>query len=158
MRRPFPKVRTVVRTTAIVTQLVFEHALRIRIKAKTSSFPGGTPTSTPEGRSDATTPDSGSVVEIHTVPEGVGGGSQETPSEQSTSTATSTNGKRKEGVPGSDSGKDNVDEEDTSKNLVGKMNNLVSTDLENLAWGRDIWVLCLSSLLPPSRLLLSTLY
>jgi hypothetical protein len=96
MRRPCPKAGTLVRTTGIVTQLVFEHALRIRVKAETSFSRAATPTVTPEGRSEATTPDSGSVVEINIVPEGAGGGSQETPSEQSTSTATGTNGKRKE--------------------------------------------------------------
>jgi hypothetical protein len=149
MRRPWAKVRTVVRTTGIVTQLVFEHALRIRVKAKTSSFPGGSPISTPEGLSEATTPDSGSVVEINIVPEGAVGRSPETPSEQSTSTATGPNGKRKEEVPGSsDGGKNNVGEEGASSNLVGKMNNLVSTDLENLVSGRDILLLCLS-FLPP---------
>jgi hypothetical protein len=54
----------------------------------------------------------------------------------------------------SDSGKEDGDEEGASSNLVGKMNNLVSTDLENLVSGRDILLLCLSSLLPPSSPLL----
>ena len=153
MHRSCPKAGTLVRTTGIVTQLVFEHALRIRVKAETSISPAATPNVTPEGRSAATTPDSGSVVEINVVPEGAGGGSQETRSEQSTSTAMSTNGRRKEEASRSDSSKG--DDEGASSNLVGKMNNLVSTDLENLVSGRDILLLCLSSLLPPSRPLLS---
>jgi hypothetical protein len=152
MCRSCPKAGTLVRTTGIVTQLVFEHALRIRVKAETSISPAATPTVTPEGRSEATTPDSGSAVEINIVPDGAGGGSQEAPSEHSTSTATS--GKRKEESSRSDSGKEDGDDKGASSNLVGKMNNLVSTDLENLVSGRDILLLCLSSLLPPSSPLL----
>jgi len=139
-----------VRVTAIVTQLVFEHALRIRVKAETSSSPAATPTATPEVHSEATTPDSGSVVEINIVSEDAGGSSEETRSEQSTTTASSMKGKRKEEVPGSDSGKEeDEDEAGGSSNLVGKMNNLVSTDLENLVDGRDFLLLGLSSSLQP---------
>ena len=141
MRRSFSQARTLVCTTSIVTQLVFEHALRIRVKAEIS-FP---PTAILESRSEATTPGSGSAVDISVVSEDAGRGRQENPSEQSTSTTTGTNGKRKEEAPRSDSGMDG-NEECASNNLVGKMNNLVSTDLENLVTGRDILLLCLSSL------------
>ncbi|KAH9028060.1 hypothetical protein EDB83DRAFT_1910199 [Lactarius deliciosus] len=134
---------TIVRVTAIVTQLVFEHALRIRVKAETSSSPASTPDATPDARSEASTPDSGSVVEINIVSEEVGGSSEETRSEQSTITASSMKGKRKEAAPGSDSGKEDSDEPGDSSNLVGKMNNLVSTDLENLVDGRDFLLLVL---------------
>jgi hypothetical protein len=138
MRRHCPQTGTVVRITAIVTQLVFEHALRIRMKAETSSSPVATPTATPEGRSEVTTPDSGSVVDINIVSEdAAGGSSEETRSEQSTTTASTLKGKRKEEAPGSNSGKEVGDESGGSSNLVGKTNNLVSTDMENLIDGRD---------------------
>ena len=143
MRRPFSQARTLVCTTGIVTQLVFEHALRIRVKAEITFLP------TLESRSEVTTPGSGSVVDIDIVSEGAGRSRQETLSEQSTSTETGTNVKRTGEAPRSDSGKDG-NEECASSNLVGKMNNLVSTDLENLVSGRDILLLCLSSLLSPS--------
>ncbi|KAI9444468.1 hypothetical protein H4582DRAFT_1805817 [Lactarius indigo] len=130
---------TIVRVTAIVTQLVFEHALRIRVKAETSSSPAATPDATPDTRSEASTPDSGSVVEINIVSEEAGGSSEE----QSTTTASSMKGKQKEVAPGSDSGKSDSDEPGESSNLVGKMNNLVSTDLENLVDGRDFLLLVL---------------
>ena len=132
------------RVTAIVTQLVFEHALRIRMKAETSSSPVATPTASPGVHSEAMTPDSGSAVEINMVSEDAGGSSEETRSEQSMTTASSMKGKRKEEVPGSDSGKEE-DQPWGSSNLVGKMNNLVSTDLENLLDGRDFLLLGLSS-------------
>ncbi|KAH9041259.1 hypothetical protein EDB85DRAFT_1921835 [Lactarius pseudohatsudake] len=134
---------TIVRVTAIVTQLVFEHALRIRVKAETSSSPASTPDATPDARSEASTPDSGSVVEINIATEEAGGSSEETRSEQSTIAGSSMKSKRKEVAPGSDSGKDDGDEAGDSSNLVGKMNNLVSTDLENLVDGRDFLLLVL---------------
>ncbi|KAH9059057.1 hypothetical protein EDB87DRAFT_1832312 [Lactarius vividus] len=132
-----------VRVTAIVTQLVFEHALRIRVKAETSSSPSATPTATPEVGSGTTTPDSGSVVEINTVSEEAGGSSEETGSEQSVIAGSSIKGKRKEEAPGSDSVREGGDEPGDSSNLVGKMNNLVSTDLENIVDGRDFLLLIL---------------
>jgi hypothetical protein len=133
---------TIVRVTAIVTQLVFEHALRIRVKAETSSSQAPTPTATPEGRSEATTPDSSSAVEINIVSEDAGRGGEEVQSEQSMTAASSIKGKRKEEAP---SGSEDGNEPTSSRNLVGKMNNLVSTDLENLVDGRDFLPFRLSS-------------
>ncbi|KAH8978589.1 hypothetical protein EDB92DRAFT_2056103 [Lactarius akahatsu] len=124
---------TNVRVTAIVTQLVFEYALRIRVKAETLSSTEATPTATPEVGSEATTPDSGSVVEINTVSEEAGGSGEETRGEQLTVAASSIKGERKEEASGSDSG----DEAGGSSNLVGQLNNLVSADLENLVGGVD---------------------
>ena len=118
--------------------------MRIRVIAETSHSPGATPTATPKGRSEAATPDSGSAAEVNIVSEGPDVGSQDTRSEQS----VTVNGRRRESVPGSDSGKDNGDKTGAPSNLVGKMNNLVSTDLENVVSGRDILLLGLSSLPP----------
>ena len=137
------------RVTAITTQLVFEHALRIRVKAETSSSPAATPTATPEGRSEATTPDSGSAVEINIGSEDGSGGSEEAQSEQSTTAASSIKGKPKQDASGSDSSHGDGDEAGSSSNLVGKMNNLISTDLENLVDGRDFLLLGLSFCPPP---------
>ena len=125
---------TIVRVAAIITQPIFEHAPRIRMKVETPSSQAPTPTATPEGRSEATTPDSGSAVEINIVSEDAGGCSEELQSELSTTTASITKGRREGEVPG---GKEDGDEPGRSNNLVGKMNNLVSTDLGNLVDGRD---------------------
>ncbi|KAH9019331.1 hypothetical protein EDB83DRAFT_2528201 [Lactarius deliciosus] len=124
---------TNVRVTAIVTQLVFEHALRIRVKAETLSSTEAIPTATPEVGSEASTTDSGSIVEINIVSEEAGGSSEETRCEQSTVAASSIKGKRKEEASRSDSG----DGAEGSGNLVGKLNNLVSADLENIVAGVD---------------------
>ena len=141
MHRSGLKTGNVVRVNAIVTQLVFEHALRIRVKAETTSSPAATPTATPEGRSEATTPDSGSAIDIDIVSEDAEGAGEEAQSEQSTTAASSVKGKRKEDAPGSDSSRDDSGEPGASSNLVGKMNNLISTDLENLVDGRDFLLL-----------------
>ena len=138
---------TIVRVTAIITQLVFEHALRIRVKAETSSSQAPTPTAIPEGSSEATTPDSGSAVEINIVSEDAGGRDEEIQSDHSKSATSITKGKRKEETPSS---KEDADEPGGSSNLVGKMNNLVSTDLENLVEGRHSLPFRLSSSPSPS--------
>ncbi|KAH8997805.1 P-loop containing nucleoside triphosphate hydrolase protein [Lactarius hatsudake] len=122
---------TFVRVTAIVTQLVFEHALRIRVKVETSQ-------ATPEIGSEAMTSDSESVVEVNIVSEEAGGSGEETRSEQSTIAASSVKGERKDEASRFDS-----DGAGGSSNLVGKMNNLVSTDLENIVDGRDFLLLVL---------------
>ena len=77
--------------------------------------------------------------------EDAGGAGEEAHSEQSTTAASSIKGKRKEEAPGSDSSKEDGDEPVASSNLVGKMNNPILTDLENLVDGQDILLLGLWS-------------
>jgi hypothetical protein len=120
-----------VRVSAIVTQLVFEHSLRIRVKAETSA--GTTPVATPQGRSEVTTPDSASIGEVNVNFESAGGSGE---SGQST-TSSSIKGKQREETPSATSSNGGHEEPGKSSNLVGKMNNLISTDLENLIEGRD---------------------
>lgn len=130
---------SLVRVSAIVTQLVFEHALRIRVKAETSSSPRTTPAVTPEARSETATPDNVSVAD-NIRPETAGGSGEE--SGRST-TSLSIKGKQKEEFPASLVTDDENEDPGKASNLVGKMNNLVSTDLENLIDGRDFILLVL---------------
>jgi hypothetical protein len=51
-----------VRVSPVVTQLVFEHALRIPMKAETSSSPRTAPVVTPDTRSEVTMPDNVSIA------------------------------------------------------------------------------------------------
>ncbi|KAH9986083.1 hypothetical protein BJV74DRAFT_845474 [Russula compacta] len=129
---------TLVRASAIVTQLVFEHALRIRVKAETSSSTTTTPAVTPEARSEVTTPDNVSIAEDIIVSEATGRSGE---GNGLSTKSSSIKGKQKEDSPATPVG----DDEDAAKssNLVGKMNNLVSTDLENLVDGRDFLLLVL---------------
>ncbi|CCL98867.1 uncharacterized protein FIBRA_00874 [Fibroporia radiculosa] len=123
--------RMLVRLEAVITQLVFEHALRMRVKADVSD----TPTTV------TTTPDSASVAEI----DGVG----LTPTEgQSTSStlaadADSKMGKQKDkddAQPRTKQSSSERDKDDNggekSKNVAGRINNLITTDLAALALGQ----------------------
>jgi hypothetical protein len=126
-----------VRISAIVTQLVFEHALRIRVKAETSSSPRTTPTVTPEARSETATPDNVSVAD-DIGPEIAGGSGEEN---RRSTTSLSIKGKQKEEFPASLASDDDNEDPGKANNLVGKLNNLVSTDLENIIEGRDFLLL-----------------
>jgi len=130
---------SLVRVSAIVTQLVFEHAMRIRIKAETSSSPRTTPAVTPEARSETTTPDNVSVAD-NIGPE-TAGGSVEEPENGRSTTSLSIKGKQKEVFQESLASDDNNEDPGKASNLVGKLNNLVSTDLENIIEGRDFLLL-----------------
>ncbi|KAF7977580.1 hypothetical protein HWV62_3166 [Athelia sp. TMB] len=111
--------RTLVRTEGIITQLVFEHSLRIRMKAEGQSS-GDDGDATQVG-----TPDSASVAGASTT-EDAGddaspgkGKNKQTISESST-LHSSSKGKSK-----------------SSDNLVGLVNNLVTTDLANIGEARN---------------------
>jgi hypothetical protein len=126
-----------VRVSAIVTQLIFEHALRIRVKAESPSSTRTTPAVTPETRSEMPTPDNVSVADDN-APETAGGSGEE--NGQST-TSSGIKGKQKEEFPSGLISDDDSEDPGKASNLVGKMNNLVSTDLENIVEGRDVLLL-----------------
>jgi hypothetical protein len=133
-----------VRVSAIITQLVFEHALRIRVKAESSA--GTTPVATPQSRSEATTPDTVSIRDVNVISENAGGSGEEN---EHTTASSNVKGRQREETPTAMSSNGDQEEPGKSSNLIGKMNNLVSTDLENLIDGRDFLLLGLS----PPRLL-----
>ncbi|KAJ6604251.1 hypothetical protein DFH09DRAFT_1300496 [Mycena vulgaris] len=124
----FLATRTLVRCEALITQLVFEHALRIRVKAESAEKKPSSGTSTPEesgsstpieqDRSNASGDETLNAADTETLE----GGSA--PSIKST---TSSKSKSKEEP------EDSAD----AKNLVGKITNLVTTDLENIVDSRD---------------------
>ncbi|KAE9385996.1 hypothetical protein BT96DRAFT_960666 [Gymnopus androsaceus JB14] len=137
----FISTRSLVRTQAIITQLVFEHSLRIRVKAETSD-PNGTSTFSSPG---TLTPDSASAMHegtidgsdtLHSVVR-----TEIEPSALHSSSSSVSSSKRK-------NQKDEQKNEDHSlksdaSNLVGRINNLVTTDLENITEGRDFLFLVL---------------
>ena len=106
----------------MITQLVFEHALRIRMKSEPSEFspsPSLPSTSLP-------TPDTASVAESTSDHSLDGTEVIEGTSTTLVSEATSSE-VDKASIKGGEKG----------GNLVGKINNLVSTDLNNIIEGRD---------------------
>jgi hypothetical protein len=131
----FLKTRSLVRAQAIITQLVFEHSLRIRMKAETSGTP---PPST------APTPDTASLVDASESTEVAeeDAGSQASPStadETLRASSASTSSKGKQKAASEPEKPEKEDKKDS--NLVGKINNLVATDLENIIDGRDFLIL-----------------
>ncbi|KAI0932659.1 hypothetical protein AcW1_000282 [Taiwanofungus camphoratus] len=137
----FNTTRMLVQVQGIITQLIFDHALRIRVKAEASETPAPSTVSTA-----VPTPDNASIIEAS--------GSQDphrspTTSEEdsdtahaSTADASSTKGKQKPKLV-SESGDSKKPVEKPAAggsqggNLVGKINNLVTTDLQNIINGRD---------------------
>lgn len=128
----------VVNAQAILTQVVFDHAMRIRMKAETSSEHLSKPdVSTSIGTSE-TIP----VVE-NRVPQ--------TDTNDSSSASVSKSLKKGKHIPVEDllngktkpdMGKGHVE----MSNLIGKINNLVSSDLRNLTSGCDFPILGMYSL------------
>ncbi len=110
------QTRLITLAQALLTQLTFEHSLRIRMKAAT---PDSTPSSTPSSSVAGSDSD-------ETVHDGASTSSDNTAASEETATAKPVS------AP--------VEHSDTS-NLVGKINNLVTTDLENIISGRDFLLL-----------------
>ncbi|KAF9270617.1 hypothetical protein L218DRAFT_983085 [Marasmius fiardii PR-910] len=123
----FIATRTLVRVQAIITQLVFEHSLRIRVKAEPPDSPTETPKmymspsdSRPISPSNDENESEGSATWDHS--------GQTTAQESSFTLQAGDDAERSKSKtsPSSD-----------SSNLVGKINNLITTDLDNLVETRD---------------------
>ncbi|EMD39554.1 hypothetical protein CERSUDRAFT_150095 [Gelatoporia subvermispora B] len=136
----FTTTRTMVRTEAIITSLVFEHSLRIRAKAETGKSSEDSSANT----SGAGTPETASVVDVT----GDDASEGSTPSEEDTLRASSTSVSSRADT---DKGKAKAKGESPSdkpafpventKNLVGKLNNLVTVDLNKIVNARDFLML-----------------
>ncbi|KAF9243723.1 hypothetical protein BU15DRAFT_71850 [Melanogaster broomeanus] len=120
--------RTMVRAECIVTQLVFEHALRIRMKAEVPDVLNSV--------DSISTPDSASVSESSTVVEGTDLDEAQS-SSRSTLASSTAKGKQNARKQSSDVDTPAQKSMSNSANMVGKINNLVTTDLGNIVEGRD---------------------
>jgi len=121
------------RVQAILTELVFEHSLRVRFKAETSNEEEA------NNNSETTT---------NSIAESEGNGSESTEgadarSEQSGSTAKDK-GKSKASEPSPSPAPLSPPSTSESKknNLVGKINTLVTVDLDNIINAKGFLVLC----------------
>lgn len=116
----------------MITQLVFEHALRIRMKSEPSeSSPSPSQPST-----SAPTPDTASVAEF-TSPDG-------TEVTEGASTTLISEATSSEADRASVKGEEKKNAVEKAGNLVGKINNLVSTDLNNIIDGRDFLMIAVA--------------
>ncbi|KAJ3556484.1 hypothetical protein NM688_g2007 [Phlebia brevispora] len=127
----FVATRMLVQSQALITQLVFNHALRVRVKAEATTSP--TPST---ASSVATTPDTDSVTGESDSPDSSSSDSEdETAASETTSTTRVSRGLSSH--PESVSGDQDTAESTGGGNFVGKLNNLITTDLNNLTDGRD---------------------
>jgi len=144
----FIVTRTLVRTEVLLTQLLFEHSLRIRLKAEASTDAKATPEVDvkllrTESEASIVTVDTASVSTSGDISEvALGSGSTRESSEVSTVAPS-----REPSKAGSDpkakesKEKQKEDSKKSGGNLIGKINNLVTTDLNNLTSGRDFLLL-----------------
>jgi len=137
----FIATRTLVRTEGLLTQLIFEHSLRIRMKAETNSEK-----ESPVAVMSAETPDTAYVADSEAgscsgdcTSESTAVGSRET-SNKYQATLAVPKGKSKDTSSISSSSpphKPLKKEIKEANNLIGKINNLVTTDLSNIVEARD---------------------
>ncbi|KAG8744472.1 hypothetical protein FRC11_013448, partial [Ceratobasidium sp. 423] len=127
------------RTEGMITQLLFEHSLRIRLVAQaTGGSSGKTPkTATPGGDNASVAGSDRTAVGSQPQPaEGTG----EEDSNSIGHTAEESNGQTLVASTSSVKQKDKEEsqgDDSESANLIGKINNLMSTDLGNMIDGRD---------------------
>ncbi|KAJ7275443.1 hypothetical protein B0H12DRAFT_1199529 [Mycena haematopus] len=141
----FLATRTLVRCEAILTQLVFEHALRIRVKAETaekkSSASG---TSTPaESETPSLIEQDSSEDETSNWADAGAVSRDETLQASSASIKSNTSSKAKGKGKESKDAKEDPTESGDASNLVGKITNLVTTDLGNITDSRDFLIFLL---------------
>lgn len=141
------QTRTLVRVEGIITQLVFQHALRIRMKEETPAAvemkhtpsEGNTAVGTPAPERATAEHQSGATSEAGLTDETLQG------STSGTSSSTQTKPKQKDAPPSASMSPASATPADKSaasstpapSNLVGRINNFISTDLGNIVEGRD---------------------
>jgi hypothetical protein len=129
------------RTQGILTELVFEHSLRIRFKAESS---GDGARRTPTASGAATPADGASEVgDIDDDDSNTVEGGSEAGSTRTDSTAVKGKGKAKvAAAPSPAPVQSAAPEEDKKKdNLIGKINTLVTVDIDNIIGGKDFLML-----------------
>ena len=123
-----------VRTQAMLTQLVFEHSLRIRVKAETSSERASSAAeSVLESLGTLSVTDSSADTVQTDASKGTAVGESQS---QASNNESSKKGKTKLTQPDK-----KVKEDSTSNgNLVGRLNNLVTTDTQTVVEGCDFMI------------------
>ncbi|KAJ7778321.1 hypothetical protein B0H16DRAFT_1711830 [Mycena metata] len=138
----FMSTRTLVRCEAIITQLVFEHALRIRVRAETAEKAPSSGTSTPAD-GEAPSPidqeeSGGSGDETLDLADADTHSRDETLQASTSSIKSTTSSKGKGKIKETKESKaEEPAESPNASNLVGKITNLVTTDLGNIVDARN---------------------
>ena len=137
----FMSTRALVHAEAILTELIFEHSLRVRFTAESVNDEKA---DSQQDRDNVTIVDSGD-----NSPEAQGPAASVTDSESTATTSTTGKGKSKTVAPSASSATSstvNLTAPPTKSpkkdiNLVGKINNFVTTDLNNIIRSKDFFFL-----------------
>ena len=128
------QTRVTVHVKAIITQLIFEHALRVRMKAETAETKSAPPT-------PGKTPDVVSLAEPATAEHPALASAEAEMGEAAVL--------RDSAALQSPAPKEETSKQESSggaSNLVGRINNLVTTDMQTIESGRDFIFVCEHSL------------
>ncbi|KAF8956143.1 P-loop containing nucleoside triphosphate hydrolase protein [Flammula alnicola] len=123
--------RATVRLEAIFTQLVLQHALRIRVVAETKDEPSTSTTTSTAAPSIAGTSSA--------APSIADSGSATSPSEMAETVSVPAEPQKKKSAPAGPPA-----EADAGKSLVGRMNNLISSDLQTVGKASEFMQLFLA--------------
>ena len=116
----------------MLTQLVFEHSLRIRLKVEASSEKIEEDNLTVIGTQDNALVAKGTAVDSNSGERASQSSQASTPISQDDSQSTSN-----DPVTLKSDTKSATKDKKEAQNLIGKINNLVTTDLGNIVEGRD---------------------
>ncbi|TFY51521.1 hypothetical protein EVJ58_g10522 [Rhodofomes roseus] len=137
----FAQSRLLTRVEAIITQLVFEHALRMRMKADISDDVGNSEGNiTASGTLDTAYDSESSATAAQEIgsdndsDSSAGKGKQKSTTAQTMPLPGHSENTNKAGVQAKVKRRDDDTE---GKNVVGKINNLISSDLASLSLGRE---------------------
>ena len=154
----FYATRALAHTESLLTQLIFEHSLRIRLTSHAAEEDKPAASASEGGSNLAGTPETASIAESSSSTSGNGNENENDGAHSQSATAVSTDGtestitkssaakgKGKDTsssastpapAPKKEEKKDD-EKKDKEDNLVGKINNLVTTDLGNIIDSRD---------------------
>ena len=125
------QTRVTVHVKAIITQLIFEHALRVRMKAETAETKSAPPT-------PGKTPDVVSLAEPAPTAEHPALASAE--AEMGEAAVLRDSAALQSPAPKEETSKQ--ESSGGASNLVGRINNLVTTDMQTIESGRDFIFVC----------------
>jgi ABC-type multidrug transport system fused ATPase/permease subunit len=145
----------VVRLEALLTQLVFEHALKIRMTSESSvenTLSKGNMEARQPGKPDEGDANRASMPSDATAVDGPSTSATRSPTPNTASSSTNQGGEKAKQAP---SPTEFSAKGEKNKNLAGKINNLVSVDQNNIIEGREF---LLPFLLAPIQITLAVVF
>ncbi len=146
----FINTKTLIQGEAILTHLIFEHSLRIRFKAEHSDEKRGR---VPEEESltAVAVPETASATEASAPTDSGENNATEEITSSSSASSKGPKSSRSSVSEAKDSGIKSKEKKRENANLIGKLNNLITTDMRNILETRDFLMLCKDSELQPLR-------